>query len=276
MIPARVHHIIIFLAAVLILSGWRARRAQAALELNDVAIDVMQSCIENATIETVPRSFTDVANGVRATWLEGAVAHCRGDEAAARAAWRQLLAASSARLPAVRAAAPQDVTLAQLAAERYPEEAVAFFWLGEAQAAAGQAHEAIAAYERALVLDPADGVAWRMLGDLYQESETAGWQTAARAYDEACFRWDRGKNGCLRAGRLYLEQGRYGLAADRYRRSLQQLRGYTDSQRGLAEALLALGQAEEALPYLRALAEKGDEQAREQLRQLETTAGDGR
>ena len=52
------------------------------------------------------------------------------------------------------------------------------------------------------------------------------------------------------------------------RQTLRQLPGWKPGKWGLANALLAQGRTEEALPYLRQLAESGDQEAITTLQEL--------
>jgi tetratricopeptide (TPR) repeat protein len=235
------------------LAGW--------IGLNRAAVQVAAVC---TGAETAPPDLP--TGGRQALYLAGGLAYCEGREAQAQQRWGQMLAQTPARLDAVRTAWPTDASLARLAVERYPDVATAHFWLGDALREQEDAAGAIAVYERGLGLAPDTALVWDQVGRLYEEAGDL--DKAVHAYDQACFYVDRGKNGCLRAGRLYLQMEMYEAAADRYRTSLQQLPGHTGAHRGSAEALLALGRTEEAILHLRALAAQGDTEAQQKLQAL--------
>lgn len=235
----------------------RGQTLLAAERANDQAVGAVSFCIETRTSPS--------ADATRPRFA-AVQARCRGDEAREEEAWRRLLAGAGARTDVIRAARPYDVSLARLAAERYPARAGAHFWLGDALREAGNRAAAVVAYEAGLALDPTAALIWDYVGRLYEDGGDL--ERAVYAYDQACYYVDRGKNGCLHAGRIYLEQGAYAEAAVRYRTSLQQLPGYAPARRGLVEALLAQGEIDEAVPHLEALAAQGDENAQKTLAQL--------
>ena len=197
------------------------------------------------------------------SWLIAAADQCRGSTDSSQKQWQQALAQSDERLPALRSMVPHDIDLAKYAVTLYPERSEAYFWLGDAYLKAGEKQQAANAFEQGLALDPTDGLTWRQLGDLYREGGDLG--AAVQAYDKACFRVDQGKNGCPRAAGIYMQQGQYDLAAQRYRQSLEQLPNWHPAQKGLAEALLAMGRQDEAVPFLEVLAENGDAEAAQML-----------
>lgn len=248
------HWSIILTLLLLLLRGQTLLAAERA---NDQAVKTVFFCVEGRA--TLPADATMPG-------FNAIAARCQGDEARQEEAWRQLLLASGARLDVARAARPQDAGLARLAAAQHPEMAIAHFWLGDALREEGNAKAASAAYEAGLALDPTAALIWDHVGRLYQDGGDL--EKAVQAFDQACYHVDRGKNGCLRAAGLYLQWDMYEEAANRYRTSLQQLPGYGPAHRGIAEALLALGRTEEALPHLQALADRDDEQAQQTLREL--------
>jgi tetratricopeptide (TPR) repeat protein len=200
-----------------------------------------------------------------ANWHLGRLAHEAGDVQTRNAAWEELLQCSARHTLMMQKLAPDDQSLAAAAIKQYPQDATAYFWRAVQETETDPA-AAIAYYEDGLALSPDDGLQWVQLGQL---REATGDQTGAiSAYDHACFNVDRGKNGCPRAARLYMAAGDYERAADRYRTSISQLPSWLPAQRGLADALLAMGRVQEALPYLASLAEQGDAEARQQLQEL--------
>jgi tetratricopeptide (TPR) repeat protein len=262
--------LLLILLTVSLLAVALAPRLVSAAQRNRLARQTAILCQQPGGDELpVARSGATWLEAVRETaWFEAALARCRDDEATARLHWAAGLQHSPRRLDAIRAAAPFDLELARLTADLYPDNPDAHFWLAEAYREQGDAVAAITAYEAGLALTPGDGLTWRILGDLYRDAGY-DWQTVAQTYDRACFRFDIGGNGCLRAGRLYLEHEQYDIAADRYRQSLQQIPGFARAHQGAAAALLAQGKTTEARPHLQTLADQGNDWAREQLRELD-------
>jgi tetratricopeptide (TPR) repeat protein len=199
--------------------------------------------------------------------FEAGLGRCKEDEARARRAYFELLSSSPKRLILVRSALSEDTEMARYAVDLYPDQAEAYFWLGDALVNQEDGFVAIQAYERGLEVQDTDANVWYALGKLYQKTAD-DWEAAVYAYDQACFYNDSGKNGCTSAGKLYLEHGLYESAARSYRDALRVLPGYGKAMRGLVDALLALGRTEEAIPYLERLAQKGDEGALQMLEQV--------
>lgn len=237
---------------------------------NQWAIHVSRLCLGTARSD-LSENMALADMNVKMSWLTGQLAHCQQREDDAMLAWRRTLEVSSERLSLVRAAAPLNLTLAQFAAAQYPDQAEPFFWLGDAYVAAAQTTQATQAFETGLSLQPEHNpLAWIALGRLYETSDD--WQGAVRAYDEACLHHegDRGKNGCPNAGRLYLAHEQYDLAAQRFQESMIQIPGWQPARLGYAQALLGLGQVEDAIQHLTFLAEAGNATAQDLLLSLET------
>lgn len=233
---------------------------------NQWAIHVSHLCLGTARSE-LPEDMALADMNVKMSWLTGQLAHCQQREDEAMLAWRRTLEVSSERLALVRAAAPHNIPLAQFATSQYPNQPETFFWLGDAYLAGGDNGKAVHAFESGLILQPnIDANAWMSVGRLYEAS--GDWEQAVHAYDQACRYVDQGKNGCPEAGRLYFEHGAYELAAQRYRDAMNQLPYWQPAQLGLARALVALGELEEARFYLTLLVSEGNAAAQELLDQL--------
>ena len=235
----------------------------ARLERNRQALLMQFVCFVPASAVSIAPLFHDAS----AAWFAGFTARCLGNDELARQTWQAVLASPTERIDVLRAAYADDLELARLAAQANSQNAEAQFWLGDLLAAQRDIPGAIEAYQAGLSSRPNDGNVWVKLGQFY---ETSGdWQKAATAFDRACRLADRGKHGCPNAGRLYLEHGEYELAIDRFRRNLRQLSGYPAGLRGMAEALIALGRADEAIPYLQQLAASGDTWAGQTLQDIQ-------
>ena len=220
-------------------------------------------CFVPAPTVSVAPLFRDAS----AAWFAGFTARCLGNDGLARQTWQTALASPTERISILRAAHPDDLDLARQAAQANGQNAEAQFWLGDLLAAQQDIPGALEAYQAGLSSRPSDGNVWVKLGRLYEASND--WQMAANAFDQACRLADRGKHGCPNAGRLYLEHGEYELAVERFRRTLQQLPGYPAGLHGMAEALITLGRADEAIPYLQQLAASGDPWAGQTLQDIQ-------
>ncbi len=244
-----------------------------SVQTNQWAVQVVRFCFDTDKSVLIETDLTvDAGVNTQMSWLTGQLAHCQQKEQEATLAWQQALKASAERLSLVRAAAPHNIPLAQFATSQYPNQPETFFWLGDAYVAAAKTTQATQAFETGLSLQPEHNpLAWMALGRLYEASDD--WQGAVRAYDEACFHHegDRGKNGCPNAGRLYLAHEQYDLAAQRFQESMAQIPDWQPAQLGYAQALLGLGQVDEAVPHLTFLAEAGNATAQNLLLSLQTS-----
>lgn len=222
------------------------------------ALQAMAICFGTETSPLPERPF-----------LRGGAARCLGDEEVERSAYLLAVVEPDARLSVIRAAMPFDVELAERAAKTSPKSAEAYFWLGEAQKQAGEIGQAISAYQTGLALDPTNGGEWDNLGVLYQT--TRDWEQAVGAFNWACIYRDAGRNGCIHAAQVYMQHELYEQAAARYQDSLRQIPEYPSSLRGLANALIAQGRQDEAIPYLEILAAQGDASAQALLERLKAS-----
>jgi tetratricopeptide (TPR) repeat protein len=235
----------------------------AAWRLNTASLRALWVCA--GTAERTAPSLE-----VRTALVTAGAARCAGDSELEQVSLQQALAGKPAWLQVVRAAAPQNRSLAEAAVLAQPENPHAFFWLGDVLRMEGSTGLAVLEYRAGLQLDPEAADPWYWLGRL--EEEAGNWQAAVGAYSQACVYQDSGKNGCVNAARLYFDHQDFELALARYRTALAQLPGYPPALRGAAESLLALGRAAEAVPYLQSLAEQGDPDARQQLDTMEEQA----
>ena len=107
------------------------------------------------------------------------------------------------------------------------------------------------------------------MGRQYQE--IGEWESAVRAFNQACFFIDHGKNGCVKAGNLYLEHSEFQLAGKSFRNSIRQLSYWQPARDGLRKAAIGLykqGDIDMAVSYLELLEEIGDVEAMEILDQI--------
>lgn len=237
------------------------------LARNRAAVQAAAGCGDEgaSTRQAWPKSAPG-ASAAQDAWLAVIQARCRGDDAAARLALNEALAVSDERLDVAHAIENDNVDLARFASDRYPNNAEAHFWLGEALTKADDKSGAIQAYEQGLELQP-DANVWMELGSLYQSKDE--YLQAVEAFDQACVLKDIQANGCSSAGELYLKLGNYELAAQRFQTSINEIsQTWLPSEKGLVTALMALGRTQEAIPHLRILADNGSTEAQQTLQKL--------
>jgi tetratricopeptide (TPR) repeat protein len=149
-------------------------------------------------------------------WLTGVAAGIRGDLEEQRQIWEQSLACSQHYLSLLHAAVPGDQELARLAAQLYPRNALAWFWLGETLFYTDQP-ASLPAYLHIVELEPRNGTAWCRLGWIYEGLGEA--ETAAEDFYKCCREGDPGRNGCFGAGRNMEKLGDLTQAISYYRLS---------------------------------------------------------
>lgn len=255
----------LLLALVILLVAATTSLAHAG-QVNWFSLSVLHACLTDEKAKIFEASSPPGRLTSRMAHLKAIQARCAADTSMELSAWEDMLAISAERVPVFRSLYRTDESLARLAAQLQPGSAQAWIWLGDILYDKKDAKGAAQAYHQGLALAPGDGLAWRKLGDMYRTQEN--WQAAALAYDQACMRAEQGRNGCLRAGGSYLMLGDYETAAHRYRMAIRQLPFYWPARTGLARALIAMQQVEEALPYLEAAARGGDHEAVQLLQEL--------
>lgn len=112
---------------------------------------------------------------------------------------------------------PQRTDLALRAAQLYPQEPQAWFWLGDLAKASGDLTLANQYFSESVRLDPSDGLAWCRLGWV---NEAQGLLPASiDAFGQCCQNGDPGSNGCYGAGRVAEKLGDIPAAIHYYRLS---------------------------------------------------------
>lgn len=156
------------------------------------------------------------ASGCDHIWLAAAETGKRGDLAGQRHIWEQALGCSPGNLSLLRIVMPQDVDMARLATQRYPDSSKAWFWLGEAIAPSDHMG-ARQAYLHTVALAPHDGLAWCRLGSNHEQDSE--FEKASDAFLNCCYYGDPGVNGCYGAGRMMERLGYPQQAIEYYRLS---------------------------------------------------------
>ncbi|NIR63768.1 MAG: hypothetical protein GWO10_08350, partial [candidate division Zixibacteria bacterium] len=107
--------------------------------------------------------------------------------------------------------------IASRAAELYPEQSISWFWLGELANTGPDRFLAAFYFERSMLLNPSDGLAWCRLGRIYEGQEM--FEDSFQAYAQCCQNGDPGSHGCFGAGRLSEKLGNIPMAIEYYQRS---------------------------------------------------------
>ena len=149
-------------------------------------------------------------------WLVDAVTERLGDLTAQQRVRKLALSCSPVNISILQELIPLDIDMAQHATRLYPEQAVAWFWLGEALAPIDHLG-ARQAYLHTVILDPNDGLAWCRLGRNYEKK--GEWEMAFDAWSKCCKYGDPGSNGCFGAGRMMEKMGYSRQAIEFYRLS---------------------------------------------------------
>jgi len=130
----------------------------------------------------------------------------------------ELLPCSPIYMDMLRVLAPTDATLAAQAREFYPDLVEPLYWLAESQGGASAEHtENITLYEEIVTKYPDEGLAWCYLGGFYERAGDLQASLAARI--NCCYNGDPGSNGCYNAGRLLEGKQQYQEAIHYYRLS---------------------------------------------------------
>jgi len=134
-----------------------------------------------------------------------------------------------------------------------PPSAMAFYNYGTILARKGQHEQALAYFQRALVLRPGFADCWYNLGNTF--SVLGRWPEAIRAYRELLARAPNHASGAYQLGNALLALGDAAGAIAAYQLALEHRPDHVDARANLGTALLKLGRREEAIgAYQQALA----------------------
>jgi tetratricopeptide (TPR) repeat protein len=112
---------------------------------------------------------------------------------------------------------PEREDLAARAAQRYPEEPKAWFWLGDLANNAGDLVSAKKYFTESVSLDPTYALAWCRLGRINENQGVL--DDAEESFWQCCANGDPGSNGCYGAGRMAEKLDDIPAAIQYYRRS---------------------------------------------------------
>ena len=141
-----------------------------------------------------------VGDAARAAWGRARLAKTQGLPAEGH--YLQALA-SAAYLPLVRAAEPQNESLADAAFSRYPGDARASAWAGDALFTSNPG-KALLFYQQAVASDPQDNLSWRRIADLTDQDQP---HLAVEAARQACRLNPRAAGTCYQEARLAYRLG---------------------------------------------------------------------
>lgn len=145
---------------------------------------------------------------------------------------------------------PKAIGELQRAVENAPQNPRYHHALGNAYLRAGETDKAIAAFRRAVELDPRFSDALNDLGAAYTRRQQ--WDLAIDAFRKAVAnpRYLNPERAYINLGNTYMIQGRYGMAAEEFRRVVDVTPQSPDGYFFLGRALLAQGKAAEAREQL--------------------------
>lgn len=213
-----IKYLSLFIVVALLL-GLSQQLLSEEVQLNWLFLLTNNAVLKDASI--LPKAYTQLEHAskqyCRLNWPLGIIAGKLGDLPRQQTAWSTFLNCHSlAALHLVHAAAPHDTRLAEQSVQLFPTQSESWFWLGETMAQEGNVDEAIEAYDRAVQLDPKDGVSWCSLGKLWNPGNPG---IAKEAYKQCCFNGDPGLHGCWNAAQIEEQLGDIDSAIFYYRMS---------------------------------------------------------
>jgi tetratricopeptide (TPR) repeat protein len=185
-------------------------------------------------------------------FARGLLAAQAGDATTAGRDWAAAVQADEGYVGRVRDHAPTDAALATLAATRYPDDAEAAEWLGDALTAT-QPAAALTAYQRAVARQPDASLVWEKMGTL---AAAQGQADLARTADRHACDLNPNRNGtCISAAHFAYVAGAWAECIQYYERA--QYPEYSAQWVELIRAAQALGRPADAEHYL-TLAQRRD------------------
>lgn len=199
--------ILLLLAAPSLASGWQRNR---------LSLQAMHAILEDRGLARAYASL-GASDHPRRDWYQSLIAGRLDNPQLQRLHWSAYLHSGAPEASAlVYAASQADPALVLLAAAYAADRHETWYWLGEALVQGGFDAQAIIAYQRALQLDPADGLAWCRLARLLYPQDPL---VAREAFLRCCFNGDPGSNGCFNVARIEEERGDIANAIIFYRLS---------------------------------------------------------
>jgi len=149
-------------------------------------------------------------------WISGAIVVKYGDPSDQRSVWKYAINCSENNISQLHIIFPNDLDMAQLATQRYPNNYGSWLWLGDATALINYL-DARQAYLRSVALAPENGLVWCTMGWNYEQTNEI--ENAFRAFLNCCLNGDPGLNGCSGAGRMMEILGNTQQAIEYYQLS---------------------------------------------------------
>jgi len=151
----------------------------------------------------------------RQTWLR-AVINFHLNPVLSEADFTTILHCGSQNVSLLQSLEPVNINHSVQAATAYPNNATAWFWVGDATAPTDPTF-ARQAYLQTVTLNPRFSLAWCRLGWSYEHTEEI--ESALNAFLNCCQINDPGSNGCYGAGRMAEKLGDPQKAIEYYRMS---------------------------------------------------------
>lgn len=132
---------------------------------------------------------------------------------------RALMACSELYVHMLSKLYPENLELANLAVRANPNEVTPYYWVIYAKDPSLREIPKVAV-QKILSINSKEGLAWRYLGLIYLKEGNI--LAAIDAHINSCNNGDPGVNGCVNAGRLLEQEGKFEEAIYYYRKSLWQ------------------------------------------------------
>lgn len=155
----------VLLAIVLIILPASARELASRWNGNIAALIIMHNLVagDPAGLHGAERALSSFDDVCRRSWLLSLIYDSLGDLEHRDKAWETSLRCCRAYIQLVRAMAHDNINLAELAVQIYPDQADAWFWLAESKLE-NSPEQAVNAHWQGLQLRPHDTKGWMQLG----------------------------------------------------------------------------------------------------------------
>jgi tetratricopeptide (TPR) repeat protein len=186
-------------------------------ELNQYSITVAKNImrIDFPVSQIISRTIQNPTLGCHATWLEYRQLNLVENDPSL-VSISPLMSCSNLHLRMLSRLYPDNLELADLAIQLYPDEVTPYYWLINATDPSLRDIPKNAV-QKILSINPKDGLAWRYQGLIYLKEGNI--PAAIDAHINCCNNGDPGSNGCFRAGGLLEREGRFVEAIYYYRLS---------------------------------------------------------
>ncbi len=201
------------IAALIFAVALRFQGVKQEMHLNIFAIETIRALLtERAEVSQGWFDGLIAEDECLVNWYQGFIGHSLGMDAPDENAWSKALKCKEDTILFLHAILPDEETWADYAVRVQPQDAEAWFWLGDLKPA-----NRIVYYQKGLELNPEDGRRWIELGRMLKDSDP---RSAMEAYLQGCYQGDFGYHGCIGAGKMAEELGEIDLAIKYYRHSI--------------------------------------------------------